>query len=102
MRKINLKSSLATTSVWAMVAGSSLAIAAPVVALSSTEDSSVHPSVDNRLDQAKLRVCKVRHDSIEGILRRTALRGDRHLTVIGNIATRTEAFYTKSGKTLSN
>ncbi len=68
-----------------------------------TENSSdAREKASTRLTEAKVRVCQNREKSINNILARIAERGQKQLTLFSSIATRTENFYTKKGKTLSN
>ena len=55
-----------------------------------------------RLNQAKLKACQRREGAINKILTRSAARGEKQLEVLNKISERTQAFYAKKGKTLSN
>jgi hypothetical protein len=76
--------------------------AAPVFAIATIGGSAAESAASARLDTAKLKVCKIREKVIDNTLTRIADRGSRHLALITDVATKTEAFYAKSGKTLSN
>ncbi len=58
--------------------------------------------VQTRLADAKLKVCQLREKNIDNIMSRMGDRGVKQLDVFTKIADRTEAFYVKSGKVLSN
>ncbi|MBC7868640.1 hypothetical protein H7X69_00465 [Candidatus Saccharibacteria bacterium] len=55
-----------------------------------------------KLADVKLKVCQKREKKIDNIMARMSDRGVKHLAVFTKIAERTEAFYVKSGKVLSN
>jgi hypothetical protein len=61
-----------------------------------TEDHS------SKLAADKLKFCQQREKTIDNILNRAAKRGDNQIKVFNSIAEKTEAFYAKSGKSLSN
>ena len=50
----------------------------------------------------RLKACQRHEQNIDATMSRIATRGDRQLDVFTKIADRTEAFYVKQGKTLSN
>jgi len=52
--------------------------------------------------EAKLKACQNREKAITNIMSRIADRGQKQLDLFTSIATKTEAFYTEKGKTLSN
>jgi len=56
----------------------------------------------SHLATAQLRACQNRERAINNIMARIGDRGTKQISVFSTIATRTEAFYTKQGKTLSN
>jgi len=58
--------------------------------------------VQTRLADVKLKVCHLREKTIDNIMSRMGDRGVKQLDVFTKIADRTEAFYVKSGKVLSN
>jgi len=97
MHKISLKPALLAGSVVLVVAGST----APVFAI-ATIAPEAQATVSTRLDAAKLKLCTVREKVIDNILTRVANRGNRHLTLISGVATKTEAYYISSGKTLGS
>jgi len=84
----------------------SLALSIPAYALAdlsanqATQNSQTTAS--SKLGQAKLKLCAAHENAINGILARIANRGSRHLALITSVATRTENFYKKNGKPLSN
>ncbi len=55
-----------------------------------------------RLDATKLRACTERQATIHRIMERTVTRAEKQLQLFSSIAERTQAFYTKKGKVLSN
>jgi hypothetical protein len=55
-----------------------------------------------RLADAKLKACQKREQKINATMARMAERGTRHIAVFTKISERTQAFYTKKGRTLSN
>jgi len=55
-----------------------------------------------RLANVKLKACQNREKAINNIMSRIATRGQKQVDLFSTIADRTEAFYTKKGKTLSN
>ena len=56
----------------------------------------------NRLVEAKLKVCQNREKAITNIMKRVGDRGQKQIDLFTKIAEKTEAFYVKKGKTLSN
>jgi hypothetical protein len=54
-----------------------------------------------RLADAQLKSCQNREKAITNIMTRILDRGQKQASLFGTIASRTEAFYVKSGKTLS-
>lgn len=58
--------------------------------------------VKSRLDDIKLKSCKNREKSINNILARVADRGQKQIDLFSSIATKTQTFYQKNGKTLAN
>jgi len=59
-------------------------------------------AVQTRLADVKLKVCQQREKTIDNIMTRMGDRGVKQLDVFTKIADRTEVFYVKSGKVLSN
>ncbi|MBA3757550.1 hypothetical protein H0X09_01680 [Candidatus Saccharibacteria bacterium] len=55
-----------------------------------------------KLDANKLRVCEKREASINKIMQRIATRGEKQIGVFNKISERTQAFYVKKERTLSN
>ncbi len=55
-----------------------------------------------RLTDAKLRACEKRQTAISNIMKRISNRGQKQIDLFSGIAERTQAFYEKKGKTLSN
>ena len=102
MLKISPKKALAAGGSTIVIAGAAIAMTAPALALSTADTAAAQAAAENRLDQAKLRLCTVRQNTIDSILRRIADRGNRHLVLISDVAIKTKTFYGKSGKTLSN
>ncbi len=74
---------------------------------STNEDSASHHRATQEDHQAKLtavklKVCEHRQKSIATTMSRIADRGQKQLDLFTTIATKTEAFYTSKGKTLTN
>jgi len=101
MRKVKLRSALIVAGGTLVIAGAPMAVLAPAFALATTS-STAQAAASARLDAAKLKVCTARQSVIDGILTRITNRGNRHLALNTDVATKVENFYTKSGKTLSN
>jgi len=59
-------------------------------------------AAQTRLTDTKLKVCQLREKTVGNIMARMSDRGVKQLDVFTKIADRTEAFYVKSGKVLSN
>ena len=55
-----------------------------------------------KLTDAKLQACQKREKKINATMARMAERGTRHIAVFTKISDRTQAFYVKKGRTLSN
>jgi uncharacterized membrane protein YqiK len=55
-----------------------------------------------RLADAKLQACEKRQTVISNIMKRISDRGQKQIDLFSGIAARTQAFYEKKGKTLSN
>jgi hypothetical protein len=104
MRKISLKPGLlAGAGTLILCSGvQAFAIAQPPSASNSSRAEAVKGQIHNRLAEDKLKVCKVHEKVVASSMERIGTRGERHLAVINKIADRVEAFYTKSGKNLSN
>jgi hypothetical protein len=58
--------------------------------------------IQNKLSDAKLKVCQNRQQAIRGIMTRIADRGQKHLALFTTIAERVETFYKNKGKVLSS
>jgi len=56
----------------------------------------------NKLTEAKQKVCEVREKNITRIMNRSVARAEAQLGVFTKISDRVQAFYVKKGKTLSN
>lgn len=69
---------------------------------SETKVASTTTKTDNRLKGDKLKQCQARETKIDNSIGRIRDRGQKQLDLFTTIATRTETFYAKSGKTLSN
>jgi len=104
MRYISPRKALAVGGGALIIASSAFIVAAPVMALSTLNGDSAQSaaSAQTRLSAAKLRICTTRKNTIDNILKRISDRGNRHITLISNVATKTEAFYVKSGKSIDN
>lgn len=59
-------------------------------------------AAQTRLADAKLKACQKREKAITNIMTRLGDRGQKQVDLFSKIAERTEAFYTKKGKTLTN
>lgn len=59
-------------------------------------------AIKTRLSEVKLGVCQKREKTIDNIIARMGDRGTRQLDIFTKIADRTEAFYAKSGKVLTD
>jgi uncharacterized protein YmfQ (DUF2313 family) len=59
-------------------------------------------AAQTRLTDTKLKVCQLREKTVGNIMARMSDRGAKQLDVFSKIADRTEAFYVKAGKVLSN
>lgn len=59
-------------------------------------------AAQTRLADAKLKVCQNREKAITNIMTRLGDRGQKQVDLFSKIADRTEAFYVKKGKTLTN
>lgn len=55
-----------------------------------------------KLKEDKLKICEERKDNISGAMSSAASRGQEKITLFGQIADRTQSFYTSKGKVLSN
>lgn len=104
MQKISLKSTLISGSGMLVIVGSGLAMTASAYAIANASSAPASGSSDSssRLDAAKLKLCSAREKTIDNVLTRVSNRGNGHLTLITDVANKTEAFYTRSGKSLSN
>ncbi|HXY17801.1 MAG TPA: hypothetical protein VEH48_00030 [Candidatus Nitrosopolaris sp.] len=102
MLKTSLKAKLLAGSGALAIAGSTLVVAIPAFAIATTSSGPAAVAAGTRLDAAKLKLCTDRVNVIDSILKRVADRGNRHLTLISDVATKVETFYSKSGKTLDN
>jgi TolA-binding protein len=56
----------------------------------------------NKLTEAKLKICEVRKKNITRIMTRSVTRAENQLGVFTKISDRVQAFYVKKGKNLSN
>lgn len=98
MRKKNLSIfSVLVTFISVAVAGNSFALAAPA----ERAESRV-ATVQARLDATQLQICQNRQDRINNAFARIVDRNKKKYEFITTIGTRTEAFYVKSGKTITN
>jgi hypothetical protein len=68
----------------------------------STTAEQRQAQLKTKLADNKLKVCQRHEKTITNIMSRLRDRGTKQLDVFGKIADRTEAFYVKSGKSLSN
>jgi hypothetical protein len=59
-------------------------------------------AAQTRLADAKLKACQNREKAITNIMTRLGDRGQKQVDLFSKIADRTEAFYVKKGKTLTN
>jgi archaellum component FlaC len=92
-------SAVLTSSVMA-VEGRDSIVSSPKPPISSTADRK--DDLQNKLTDIKLKACQAREHGITNAMSRIATRGQRHLTLISNVATKAEDFYTKQGHNLSN
>ena len=95
----------------ATVAVFSLAVALPAVTFAqpvraeeaqTTARETVAEKRQARLADAKLRACQNREKAINNIMARMGDRGQRQINLFTKIAEKTQAFYVKKGKALSN
>lgn len=105
MRKTSKISFIAGSVLTALLISTTSAFA--VVSSNSTETKSTTAtakasSVSNRLQGDKLKQCLARETKIDNAVSRIRDRGQKQLDLFTTIATRTEVFYTRNGKTLSN
>jgi len=68
----------------------------------SGSETSGKTEVEGRLQGTKLTLCEDHKDIITAIMARITDRGQKQIDLFTAIATRVEAFYTKSGKTVTN
>ena len=68
----------------------------------NSEATDAKTTRQTKLAATQLKACQNRERVITGILGRIATRGQKQLDLFSSIATKTEAFYTRKGKTLSN
>ncbi|MEP7205264.1 MAG: hypothetical protein ABI716_03675 [Candidatus Saccharibacteria bacterium] len=66
------------------------------------EETSKRVASKTKLTEAKLTVCRKHEEVIDNIIARMGDRGTKQFDVFTKIADRTEAFYIKSGKVLSD
>lgn len=71
-------------------------------AIASTASTTANASSVNRLQGDKLKQCLTRETKIDNAVSRIRDRGQKQLDLFTSIATRTEVFYTRNGKILSN
>lgn len=71
-------------------------------AVTTGQSAAAGSQATTRLAAAKLLACQKRETAIDNILSRLSDRGQKQLDLFTSIATKTEAFYTSKGKTLSN
>lgn len=93
---------LSGASVLAMSSNAHAADAANSNTTVSTQGADHQAAAQTRLADAKLKACQKREAAITKIITRINTRTENQLGVFDKIATRTEAFYTTKGKTLSN
>lgn len=86
-----------------------LSLMGAVSVFAMPQQANVHASTTDpgsqagtHLADAKLKACQNRQKAINNIMTRIVTRGNNQITVFDTIATRTEAFYQKQGKTLAN
>ena len=121
MRKISYKLTIAASmTLFALSGASVLAVSPNANAHATNVGNPTSPAVeatgrpaptDNPTDvrskgsthlaDAKLKACQKRETAINNIMARTIDRSNKQIKVFDTIATRTEAFYTSKGKTLS-
>lgn len=116
MRKLTRAGIATLAASFAVVCGSAV-VASTVMAREGSDTSTdrtaeIHDQADNdtqshsgnehKLAAAKLLACKAREKGIDNAMNRIAARGQRHLNLISEIATRAENFYTAKGHTLAN
>lgn len=99
MRKTSKISFIAGSVVTALLISTTSAFA---VASSAAATATAKASSTNRLQGDKLKQCLTRETKIDNAVSRIRDRGQKQLDLFSSIATRTEVFYTRSGKTLSN
>ncbi len=106
MHKMIIKNSFVAT-----MAVFSLAVALPAVTFAqpvraeeaqTTARETVAEKRQARLADAKLRACQNREKAINNIMARMGDRGQRQINLFTKIAEKTQAFYVKKGKALSN
>lgn len=59
-------------------------------------------AAQTRLEEKKLKACQNREKTITNIMSRMGDRGQKHIDLFSKTAEKTQAFYTKKGKLLSN
>lgn len=68
----------------------------------TTAQTDRREAAKTRLEGARLRACQARTKTVTNLMSRIASRGQKQLDLFTAIAQRTQNFYEKSGKTLSN
>ena len=69
---------------------------------SSAQSAAANAKTNPGLTQARLKVCQNRQAAINNIMSRIDTRAQNQSTLFNDIAQKVEAFYTTSGKTVSN
>lgn len=100
MRKTSKISFIAGSVLTALLISTTSAFA--VTTGNSTEAKTASAVANNRLQGEKLKQCLTRQTKIDNAISRIRDRGQRQLDLFTTIATRTEVFYTRNNKTLSN
>ncbi len=96
MRKTSYKLILATAMSLVVLGGAS------VFAANSHASADASSQGTARLAAAQLNACQKRQTVVNNIMARIVDRGTKQIAVFNTIATRTEAFYVKKGKTVAN
>ena len=83
-----------------------LSLGLPAYAISGLNSFNASPITEaapaSGLDTAQLHSCALRATTINNLLTRIANRGSKHLSLISDIANKTESYYNASGKSLGS